>query len=1061
MMMKRIITLLGLLVLFLSGSAVAVDELSKDFETPPADKLAKDFETPPVASRAWCYWWWLNGAASKEGITRDFEEMRKQGISGALLIDAGQAGPEAPRGPKFMSDEWRELYKHAVREADRCGIVLTVNLCSGWNAGGPWVTPEHAAKGLWVGAETVVKGPARVTVSLPKPAGFYRDIAVLAWPVVEDRALHGKLSASSQYQNYSPALAEDGDDASKWVSNGDKPGMGPTPEKPEYLQFDLAEPLPVAGVYLIGSPICGPKDIDVQCSDDGKTFRSLKRETLKPNEEAIITFAETQAKCFRVMFLSAHPYSGPSANVQVCEIAFLSKRQLADKEKKPGRQQQGWDHNLVVDVTKFMDKQEQLVWSPPAGCWKILRLGYAPAGWGTDCVGGGPGGLQIDPMSAAAMDAHFAETGAKLIADAGPLAGKALQYFHLDSWEYGPPKWTPTMREEFKKRRGYDPVAWLPAVLGLRQRQTVDNVAETQRFMQDYRRTVADLVAANYYGRLRELTIKGGLRGTHPESAGGCAFGAMWIDPLQCEGINDIPMGEFWKRNFEPNGPIPVSEPLKQGVASAAHIYGKPVCQAEAFTGAPGWKDDPWILKDIGDAAFCAGITRFVLCFWVHQSRIDAKPGFQWAAWGTHFDCNLTWWPMADGWLTYLARCQYMLRQGLFVADYAYLMDETIPVFVEGGAPAGFDYDVMNAEVLLARTAAKDGRLVLPDGMSYRYLVLPHRPNAILSPATLKKVNELAEAGVTVIDPYKLAGAVAKMREGPAVVRADGLVPDIEFRNSSPGAVFNWIHRRDGKAEIYFISNPSTNDVTTQVAFRVAGKKPELWDAVTGSRRELAQYKKTDDGRTEVPLKFAPRQSFFVVFKESIQNSESGIQNGAKNFPELKSAMELAGAWEVSFDPKWGGPEKIMFDKLEDWTKRPEEGIKFYSGIATYKISFDLQLKSQNPKPKTFLSIGEVKNVARVKLNGRDLGVVWTAPWQVAIPGGLLKEKGNELRIEVANLWPNRLIGDATLPKAKRRTVTNVRTYDAMVEDCKKAGKPVQLLLLPSGLMGPVRVMEE
>ncbi len=1061
-MMKRIITVLGLLVLFLSGSALAADE------------LAKNFETPPVAARAWCYWWWLNGAASKEGITRDFEEMRKQGISGALLTDAGQAGPEAPRGPKFMSDEWRELYKHAVREADRCGIVLTVNLCSGWNAGGPWVTPEHGAKVLCIGAQTVVNGPERVTVSLPKPAGlagFYRDIAVLAWPVVEDRALHGKLSASSQTQNYSPALAEDGDDASKWVSYGDKPGIRPTPEKPEYLQFDLAEPLPVAGVYLIGSPICGPKDIDVQCSDDGKTFRSLRRETLKPNEEAIITFDETQAKCFRVLFLSAHPYSaGPSANVHVCEIAFLSKGQLAEKEKKPGRQRQGWDHNLVVDVTQFMDEQGQLVWSPPAGCWKILRLGYEPAGWPIACVGGGPTGLQIDPMSAAAMDAHFAETGAKLIADAGPLAGKSLQYFHLDSWEYPHQKqnWTPTMREEFKKRRGYDPVAWLPALLGLRQRQAVDNVAETQRFMQDYRRTVADLFATNYYGRLRELTVKGGLRGTHPESAGGASFSSVWIDPLQCEGINDIPMGEFWKRNSEPNGSICVREPLKAGVASAAHIYGKPVCQAEAFTsGADDWTEDPWHMKDIGDAAFCEGITRFVIHHWVHKSRVDAKPGFQWVRIGTHFDCNLTWWPMADGWLTYLARCQYMLRQGLFVADFAYLMDETIPVFIdpvfEGGYRAGFDYDKMNAEVLLARTAAKDGRLVLPDGMSYRYLVLPHRPNAILSPATLKKVNELAEAGVTVIAPKTLAGAVAKMREGGlwAEVHADGLVPDIEFRKSSPGAVFKWIHRRDGKAEIYFISNQSTNDVTSQVAFRVAGKKPELWDAVTGSRRELAEYTKTDDGRTEVPLKFAPRQSFFVVFKESIQNPESGIQNGAKNFPELKSAMELAGAWEVSFDPKWGGPEKIMFDKLEDLTKRPEEGIKFYSGIATYKISFDVQLKSQNPNPKTFLSIGEVKNVARVKLNGRDLGVVWTAPWQVAIPGGLLKEKENELYIEVANLWPNRLIGDATLPKEKRRTVTNVRIYDAMVEDCKKAGKPVEPLLLPSGLMGPVRVMEE
>ncbi|MCX6924047.1 MAG: glycosyl hydrolase, partial [Verrucomicrobia bacterium] len=213
-----------------------------------ADELAANFRSPPNESKPWCYWWWLNGAASKEGITRDFEEMRKQGISGALLFDAGEAGPEAPRGPKFMSAEWRELYKHAVREADRCGIVLGVNLCSGWNAGGPWVNPEYAAKKL-VAAETMVRGPGRLSVALPKPAvvqGYYRDIAVLAMPTAQA----GELRASSQYQNYGPALAEDGDEESRWVSNGDKPGMGPTPDKPEFLKFDFVEPWTAAGLFL-------------------------------------------------------------------------------------------------------------------------------------------------------------------------------------------------------------------------------------------------------------------------------------------------------------------------------------------------------------------------------------------------------------------------------------------------------------------------------------------------------------------------------------------------------------------------------------------------------------------------------------------------------------------------------------------------------------------------------------------------------------------------------------------------------------------------------------------
>ncbi|MEI7901458.1 MAG: glycosyl hydrolase [bacterium] len=652
-------------------------------------------------------------------------------------------------------------------------------------------------------------------------------------------------------------------------------------------------------------------------------------------------------------------------------------------------------------------------------------------------------------MSAAAMDAHFAETGAKLIADAGPLAGKALQYFHIDSWELGQPTWTPLMREEFQKRRGYDPLPWLPAVLG----QTVDNATETRRFLHDYRRTAADLVAANYYGRLRELTMKGGLRGIHPESGG--PFFGHWIDALQCAGINDIPMGEFWKRNSEPDGPvIHQHNPSLKQAASAAHIYGKPVCQAEAFTSfGDDWADDPWSMKDIGDAAFCEGLTRNVLCFWVHQSRIDSKPGFQWAHVGTHFDCNLTWWPMSGAWLTYLARCQHMLRQGLFVADFAYLQSEAIPSFIPLRPTqrlAGFDYDALNPEVLLTRATARNGRLTLPDGMSYRYLVLPRQPDAILSLATQQKIKELAAAGVTVI------------REGPldAVTRTGGLMPDIEFRNPSPGASFDWIHRRDGTTEIYFLSNQSAVDTTADMVFRVAGKQPELWDAVTGRIRDLPEWRE-ESGRTILPLQFAPRQSWFVVFRKSIQKTEDESQkSGDVNFAKLRPVQEISGPWAVAFDPKWGGPAKIAFEKLFDWTTRPEDGIRYYSGTATYRTTFES--KAVDSKSVIYLDLGAVKNIAQVRLNGHTLGVVWTAPWRIEITGAL-KSGANELEIEVANLWPNRLIGDSTLPLDKRFTVTNVRTYDSMASgtfDCKKCaerkttGKPA--VLQASGLLGPV-----
>jgi hypothetical protein len=490
---------------------------------------------------------------------------------------------------------------------------------------------------------------------------------------------------------------------------------------------------------------------------------------------------------------------------------------------------------------------------------------------------------------------------------------------------------------------------------------------------------------------------------------------------------------------------------------------------------ADDFTEDPWCMKDIGDSAFCDGLTRQVLCFWVHQPRLDVKPGDWWVHVGARFSHTLTWWPMAGGWLTYLARCQHMLRQGVFVADFAYLQSEAIPSFTanrfkqQPPRPAGFDYDALNSEVLLTRASAKNGRLTLPDGMSYRYLVLP---DGDLAPATLKTISDLAEAGVTVVGPKTFAASVPKLREGSldSVVKADGLLPDIEFHNPSAGARFDWIHRRSGETDIYFISNQSAVPTTAEIVFRVAGTKPELWDAVMGEIRDLPEYR-VENGRTAVPMRFEPRQSWFVVFRESSRLAPRDA--GRKNFLTRSVRTTLTGPWEVSFDPQWGGPARVTFDKLEDWTKRPEDGIRFYSGIARYRKTFDSSRTTHHSR--CFLDLGLVKNLARVFLNGRDLGVVWCAPWQVEITDAL-KTGSNSLEIQVANLWPNRLIGDGLLPKEQRRTISNVRTYDAVLSNegwtvtslwgrskCQlcssrlKSGKPAELL--PSGLLGPVRVM--
>jgi len=1100
-MMKKSVIALAIIGLFaLAGTA--------------DDTLVRDFLNPPDAAKPWAYWWWLDSFATKGGITRDLEEMKRQGIAGVLVFDAGAGGPDAPDGPVFMSPAWRELFKHAIDEADRLGIEVGVNVCSGWDAGGTWVTPEHAAKSL-VWSSIQVQGPGEVGKDLPRPQAredYYHDIAVIALPDrirMPDRPT--QLTASSSYRDYNPELAADGSPESRWISNGDKPGQGPTPEHPEWLSLEFSEPLLAASLYLEPYPDCGPKECELECSQDGKTFEKLASFTVAQREAKTVPFAETAARFFRLVVKSAYPYGGSkeSWNVQISELWLLKKGELAPTgaalkhwEMKAARHflrglpemlqeeypatagEQDCETRDVIDLTGRMDTSGRLAWDAPDGKWTVLRFGYTLLGARTKCTSPGAQGYEIDFLSTEAMDLHFAETAEKLIADAGPLAGKTLKYLHDDSYEVaGPgglqPTWTPRFREEFQKRRGYDLLPYLPVLA----RRIVDSREVSNRFLWDYRRTIGDLFADHHYRRMRELAQRHGI-GTHPESAG-----PFWlhIDALECGGINDIPMGEFWKRRQEPDGSVwwqnayPICDTVKQA-ATAAHIYGKRICQAEAYTSmGPNWEEDFFDLKDIGDLAFCAGLTRNVLCFYVHQARLDVKPGYQWEGAGTHFDRNVTWWDQIDAWLTYLARCQHLLQQGLFVADLCYFYGEDVPNFVPAKThmrpplPPGYDCDCVNADVLLNRMSVKDGRLVLPDAMSYRLLVLPERKG--MSPHVLRKIKELVEAGATVVGPKperasgltgypqcdeevrqladqlwgEVDGQQVKGRnvgqgriiwnQTPAeILAADGVPPDFEYGTSAEDAQLDFIHRTCDNAQIYFVSNQKNGPEQADCTFRVAGKQPEIWDAVTGEHWEAADFRE-EEGRTVVPLEFAPRQSWFVVFRS--ERSGSGVQGSGKaNFPKVTTTHDLTGPWTLAFDPQWGGPESVVFDKLEDWTTRPEPGIKYYSGKATYAKTFDLPEPARNGT-RLYLDLGRVENVAEVRLNGEELGVVWTAPWRVEITRAV-RPAGNELEIDVVNLWPNRLIGDAALPPEKRLTVTNVKKF--------KPDSP----LLESGLLGPV-----
>jgi hypothetical protein len=1028
--------------------------------------LEDEFRDPPDSAKPWTYWWWLDSNVSKVGITADLEAMKKQGIAGALVFDAGMGGPLAPDGAPFMSSQWREHLKFALQEAERLDMKLSLNLCSGWNAGGPWVNPEDAAKEFaW--SETVVQGGKKLEQLLPLPTGskdtYYRDSAILALKISEkERLATPKPTASSFYPKYPAALALDGNPETRWRSKGGKPGQGPTPKTPEFLALEFPTAFPATSLTVTPFSFCGPKDCELQYSDDGKTFQTICRFVVEYRKEKTVVFEERKAKNFRLVFTSAHPNKGTAPwNVQVSEVALLSKDQ--DKPVSVTAQYKSLDG---VDLTSKVDASGKLVWDAPEGAWKIIRMGYTLVDRGVvHCTSPGGGGLEIDPLSKEAMDMHFEATVGACLDDMKNFMGKTLKYTHIDSWELGVPTWTPDFVAQFKHRRGYDPLPYLPVLAG----KIVDSKEISDRFGHDWRRTVADCIAENYYGRLSELSGKHGM-GIHPESGG--PFFTHWIDALQCLGKSDIPMGEYWARQSEPDGKYfyrdhdsytnEFGDTVRQA-ASAAHIYGKKFVQAEAYTTmGPNWEKDPYMLKDVGDLAFCGGLNRNMLCFYVHQPYLDIKPGNQWEAAGTHFDRNVTWFPQSHAWLKYLSRCQFMLQQGLFVADVCYYYGEDVPGFVPArdrmkpALPSGYDCDTINTEVLLTRVRAKDGRVVLPDGMSYRMLVLPNTD--AMSIPVLKKVAQLVKAGVAVAGsrPTRTPGLkgfpesdkqVKKLASKLKLVSSDnlqdtlnkiGIAPDFKSSDAS----LHYIHRRSDDADIYFISNQQSKPVSAECTFRVTGKQPEIWDAVTGEMRNATAFKIVG-GSTVLPLKFAERGSLFVVFRNPVK-SIKGISTA--NFAEQTQIGELTGPWTVKFDPKWGGPESVVFEKLEDWTQRPEPGIKFYSGKATYYKTFDLPKTAQGVKKRLYLDLKRVRNVAHVRLNGKDLGVVWTAPWQVDITQAV-KPTGNKLEIDVVNLWPNRLIGDAELPPEKRLTKTNVTKF-------KKDMTP-----LPSGLLGPVQLI--
>jgi hypothetical protein len=664
----------------------------------------------------------------------------------------------------------------------------------------------------------------------------------------------------------------------------------------------------------------------------------------------------------------------------------------------------------------------------------------------------------------------------------------------------GAQNWTARFREEFIQRRAYDPLPYYPVYAGV----MVQNREISERFLWDVRQTAQELVLENHAGYVMKYARRYGMNvSVEP-------YDMTPLADLELAAVCDMPMCEFWSIEQKGNTAFSPGEG-----ASVSHLLGQAIVPAEAFTNAGfSWLQYPESMKNQGEWAYAAGINRFFYHTFQHQSLPDdVRPGMTMGPYGVHWDRNQTWWNMADAYHSYVARCQYMLQQGRTVADVLYLAPENAPHVFRAPESAyitdhpaipdrkGYNFDGCPPS-LLYKATVKDHLIVFPGGASYRLLALPDFKT--MTPTLLKKIMKLVHEGATVIgcppekspslsnypvcdDELKtLAQELWGNSEMPADLtvrnygtgkiiwgkpletRADNLYPPYDITagilaESLPpdfetNGGIRFTHRTLQDADIYFVSNRTGKAENATCKFRVTGMKPELWNPVTGDMRALPEY--TVNGKqTFIPLQFDVNEGYFIVFRK-----KTNAPSSEKNFPPLESVTTLNKAWTVSFDPKWGGPASVVFDQLTDWSQNADPGIKYYSGTAVYRQTFDL---TQSGGKTWWLDLGTVKNMARVRLNGKDLGVVWTAPWRVDITKAV-KTKDNQLEIEVVNLWPNRLIGDEQLPDdgisngqfpswlidgtprtSGRYTFTTHKHY--------KADSP----LLESGLLGPVSILRQ
>ncbi len=1012
----------------------------------------------------------------------------------------------------FMTPEWKDAFKYTTDLAMEKGLEMAIAGSPGWSVtGGPWVAPQDAMK-KYVWTETRVQGGTAFSGKLPQPAdviGHFQDVPTEAGGVLggfigeQPKYYHDAKVFAYQVpdgektlQELNPKISSSGGQFSlAELTDGDLHHSAFLPPveigKNAWIQYEFDTPQTFRAFSVTGSttvPLAefngNPENRTLQVSDDGVNFRNVAKVLGSTTPQVTISINPTTAKYWRMAWETLPPAFNPflamaglpmgepkAEGVNVAEFVLHSSDRIDQFEDKAGFSP--WKEetptfrpsasaaiapDMVVDLTGKMQADGTLNWEVPQGNWVLVRLGYALTGRQNHPASPEATGLEVDKLDEDAVK-RYINHYLDLYKDAtgGQMGEKGLSHIILDSYEAGHMNWTHDFPAEFQKRRGYAMAFWLPVLTG----RIVKSTEASEQFLWDFRKTIGEMIAQNHYDVIGEELHKRGMK-RYTESHE--ARRIYLADGMDVKRNADIPMSAMWTPGSLSGGTDEEvrSEADIRESASVAHIYGKPFVAAESMTsvGRP-FQEYPERLKRTADLEMASGLNRFVIHTSVHQPLDDKMPGFSLGPFGQYFTRQETWSGAgAKAWIDYLSRSSYLLQQGKFVADALvyYGENSNLTWRFRDALPEipGYEYDFVNASAVLSVLKVENGKITTPGGGAYTVLVLDESAKEMTLPV-LKKLRDLVKAGAKITgtkperspsladDAAEFQKVLAEIYASPNastkpaadVLKAQGMQEDVIIKNAK--AKILYVHRHTPETDIYWLNNRSDEANSAQISFRVSGKKPALWHPETGQVKEVTW--KTEGDRTLVTLNFSPWEAYFMIFQEA-------TDQGGQTLREITDTelVKITSPWQVSFQEKRGAPASATFDQLNSWSEHSDPGIKYFSGTAAYSNSF--KLKKMEKGSRILIDLGEVKNLAEVIVNGKNLGTVWKTPFKMDITDAV-KKGNNQLEIKVTNTWVNRLIGDAQPDVKDKITFTTMPFYQANAE------------LTPSGLLGPVRILNQ